>query len=80
LISLGLYTVIYTDIKRDGMGSGVDIPSAQALADLGLEVIVSGGVHALEDIRRVRQAQLGGVIIGRALYEGDFRLEEALAC
>jgi len=80
LISLGLRTVIYTDIKRDGMGSGVDIASAQALAALGLEIIASGGIHTLEDIRRVRQAQLNGVIIGRALYEGNFRLEEALAC
>jgi len=80
LANLGFHTVIYTDIKRDGMGSGVDIPSAQTLAALGLEVIASGGVHTLEDIRRVRQAQLSGVIIGRALYEGNFRLEEALAC
>jgi phosphoribosylformimino-5-aminoimidazole carboxamide ribotide isomerase len=76
----GLRTVIYTDIKRDGMGSGVDIASAQALAALGLEVIASGGVRTLEDVQRVRQAGLSGVIIGRALYEGNFRLEEALAC
>jgi phosphoribosylformimino-5-aminoimidazole carboxamide ribotide isomerase len=80
LVNMDLRTVVYTDIKRDGMGSGVDIPSAQALAVLGLEVIASGGVHALEDIQRIRQAQLSGVIIGRALYEGNFRLEEALAC
>ncbi len=80
LLGLGFRTVIYTDIKRDGMGSGVDIPSAQALAALGLEVVASGGVHALEDIQRIRQAQLSGVIIGRALYEGNFRLEEALTC
>jgi phosphoribosylformimino-5-aminoimidazole carboxamide ribotide isomerase len=80
LANLGFHTVIYTDIKRDGMGSGIDIPTAQTLAALRLEVIASGGVHTLEDIRRARQAQLGGVIIGRALYEGNFRLEEALAC
>jgi phosphoribosylformimino-5-aminoimidazole carboxamide ribotide isomerase len=78
LISLGLRTVIYTNIKRDGMGSGVDIASAQALAALGLEVIASGGVRELEDIRQVRQAKLGGVILGRALYENALRLEEAL--
>jgi phosphoribosylformimino-5-aminoimidazole carboxamide ribotide isomerase len=80
LVNLGLRTVIYTDVKRDGMGSGVDIASAQALAALGLEVIASGGVRTLEDVQRVRQAGLPGVIIGRALYEGNFRLEEALAC
>jgi phosphoribosylformimino-5-aminoimidazole carboxamide ribotide isomerase len=80
LLGLGLQTVIYTDVKRDGMGSGVDIPGAQALAGLGLNVIASGGVDRLEDIRRVRQAGLSGVIVGRALYEGNFQLEEALAC
>jgi len=80
LVNLGLRTVIYTDVKRDGMGSGVDIASAKALAALGLEVIASGGVRTLEDVQRVRQAGLPGVIIGRALYEGNFRLEEALAC
>jgi len=78
LISLGLRTVIYTDIKRDGMGSGIDIASSQALAGLGLEIIASGGVSSLVDIRQVRQAKLDGVIVGRALYEGTVRLEEAL--
>jgi phosphoribosylformimino-5-aminoimidazole carboxamide ribotide isomerase len=78
LLSLGLRTVIYTDIKRDGMGSGIDIASAQVLAGLGLEIIASGGVSSLEDIRQVRRAGLDGVIVGRALYEGSFQLEEAL--
>jgi phosphoribosylformimino-5-aminoimidazole carboxamide ribotide isomerase len=78
LADLGVRTVIYTDIQRDGMQAGADIPKAQDLAGLGLEVIASGGVRSLEDILQVRQAGLSGVIIGRALYEGAFRLEEAL--
>jgi phosphoribosylformimino-5-aminoimidazole carboxamide ribotide isomerase len=77
---MGLRTVIYTDIARDGMGAGVNVAASLTLAQTsGLEVIASGGVHSLEDIQQVRQAGLSGVIVGRALYEGRLRLEEALA-
>ncbi|PYO82603.1 MAG: hypothetical protein DMD65_08165 [Gemmatimonadetes bacterium] len=50
------------------------------LAALGLDVIASGGVASLDDLRRVRGAGLAGAIVGRALYEGRFTLAEALAC
>jgi phosphoribosylformimino-5-aminoimidazole carboxamide ribotide isomerase len=77
--TLGLRTVIFTDISRDGMGHGLNIPSTRALADAsGLDVIASGGVHTLDDVRSARAAHLSGVIIGRALYEGTINLEEAL--
>lgn len=76
----GLRTLIYTDIARDGTGAGVDWPGAQQIAlQSGLEVIASGGAHTLADIQQVRQAGLSGVIIGRALYQGNFSLEDALA-
>ena len=81
LASLGLKTLIFTNVARDGTGAGVDIASSQALATAtGLQVIASGGVNSLEEIRQVRLAGLSGVIIGRALYEGSFSLEEALKC
>jgi len=73
-------TVIYTDVTRDGALSGPDIAGAQGIAALGLQVIVSGGVASLDDLRRVRDAGLAGAIVGRALYEGRFTLAEALAC
>ena len=77
----GLVTVINTNILRDGMGRGVDITGSQALAErTGCEVIASGGVGSLDDIRSVREAGLAGVIVGKALYEEQFTLEEALAC
>lgn len=77
----GIETIIVTDISRDGMGSGVNVDLAQQLAQaVGMRVIASGGVDSLEDIRRVRQAGLPGVIVGRALYDGKFSLEEALRC
>jgi phosphoribosylformimino-5-aminoimidazole carboxamide ribotide isomerase len=76
----GARTVVYTDVARDGMLSGPDVPGARALAALGLDVIASGGVSSLDDLARVRGAMLAGAIVGRALYEGRFTLAEALAC
>lgn len=76
---LGLHTIIFTDISRDGLGSGLNIPSTRELAEIsGLDVIASGGVHTLEDVIAARDAKLAGVIIGRALYEGTIDLKEAL--
>jgi phosphoribosylformimino-5-aminoimidazole carboxamide ribotide isomerase len=77
---LGGRWLIFTDISRDGMGSGVNVETTVALAhETGLAVIASGGVRTLADVQRVREAGLAGVIIGRALYEGQVRLEDALA-
>ena len=77
----GVQTLVYTNIARDGVGTGVDVEGTAALAEAsGLAVIASGGVASLEDVRLVRAAGLPGVIIGRALYEGEIDLKEALAC
>jgi phosphoribosylformimino-5-aminoimidazole carboxamide ribotide isomerase len=79
LAGLGAKTLIYTNILKDGMQSGVDWSAAQKLAkESGLRVIASGGTAALSDISAVRQAGLAGVIVGKALYEGNFSLKEAL--
>jgi phosphoribosylformimino-5-aminoimidazole carboxamide ribotide isomerase len=77
--TLGLRTVIFTDISRDGLGSGLNISSTRELAEVsGLDVVASGGVHTLKDVIAAREANLSGVIIGRALYEGTIELKEAL--
>lgn len=77
--TLGLRTVIFTDVSRDGLGSGLNIPSTRALADVsGLDVIASGGVHTLEDVEAARDAKLAGVIVGRAIYDGTLDLKSAL--
>jgi phosphoribosylformimino-5-aminoimidazole carboxamide ribotide isomerase len=79
LAQAGAETLIYTNIKKDGMQSGVDWKNAKQLAEqTGLSVIASGGTATLEDITNVRAARLAGVIVGRALYEGNFSLQEAL--
>ena len=77
--TLGLATVIFTDISRDGLGSGLNIAATRALAEVsGLDVIASGGVHTIEDVIAAREANLSGMIIGRALYKGTIDLRSAL--
>ncbi|MEK7328438.1 MAG: HisA/HisF-related TIM barrel protein, partial [Chloroflexota bacterium] len=76
----GIQTIIFTDVSRDGIGAGVNVESSVALArDSGLAVIASGGVASLDDVRRVRDAGLAGVIIGRALYEGQINLQSPIS-
>jgi phosphoribosylformimino-5-aminoimidazole carboxamide ribotide isomerase len=76
----GVRTVIYTDINRDGMMSGPNVEATARLREAtGLEIIASGGVSSLEDIRRLLAAQCEGAILGKALLEGAFTLPEALA-
>ena len=75
----GVRWLIFTDVSRDGMGSGLNLTVTMQLAQAtGLHVIASGGVATLHDVRRAYEAGLSGVIIGRALYEGHVALEDAL--
>jgi len=69
--NVGFETVVFTDVSRDGLGSGLNIKSTRELAEAsGLDVIASGGVHTIDDVIAAQNANLSGVIIGRALYEG----------
>ncbi len=79
---MGVERIVYTDIARDGMLSGINLDATREIAELsGLKVTASGGVATLEDIYAVKELEEFGVdslIIGKALYEGVFTLEEAL--
>jgi phosphoribosylformimino-5-aminoimidazole carboxamide ribotide isomerase len=76
---LGLRTIIHTDIGKDGLSSGLNVPATCELSEVsGLDVIASGGVFTTEDVLAARDAKLAGVIIGRALYEGTIDLKEML--
>jgi phosphoribosylformimino-5-aminoimidazole carboxamide ribotide isomerase len=79
VVADGIATVIYTDISRDGMLGGPDLVGAAALRATGAQVILSGGVSSVKDIREAVAAGMAGVIVGRALYEGRLTLDEALA-
>jgi phosphoribosylformimino-5-aminoimidazole carboxamide ribotide isomerase len=75
----GVRTIIFTDISRDGLGSGLNIQATRILAKKAkLDVIASGGVHTLEDVFAARDANLAGVILGRAIYDGSIDLKEAI--
>jgi phosphoribosylformimino-5-aminoimidazole carboxamide ribotide isomerase len=81
--AMGAAAIVYTDIGRDGTERGPDVDGTRAVARAaGIPVIASGGVGRVEDVRAVAalaDAGVDGVVIGRALYTGAVRLEDALA-
>jgi phosphoribosylformimino-5-aminoimidazole carboxamide ribotide isomerase len=79
MLALGVRWFIVTDIVRDGMGSGLNLGAIRAiLAQDGAQVIASGGVAGVEDVRAARAAGCAGIIIGRALYDGNIDIVEAV--
>ncbi len=75
---LPMAAIVYTDIARDGMMSGVNLPAMKEMkAAIKTPVIASGGVTNLRDIEQLAAAGLDGCIIGRALYEGEITLPDA---
>lgn len=78
----GVERIVYTDIARDGMLSGPNIEQTLAVARAAnVNVTASGGVSSLDDIKRLRDvgdSRLDSVIVGKALYEGRFKLEDAI--
>jgi phosphoribosylformimino-5-aminoimidazole carboxamide ribotide isomerase len=75
-----LAAIIYTDISRDGMLQGPNFEAMEQMnAAVESDVIASGGVTRVDDVRRLAELDLAGCIIGRALYEGTLTLGDALA-
>jgi phosphoribosylformimino-5-aminoimidazole carboxamide ribotide isomerase len=85
LVELGVRTIIYTDIDRDGMFTGPNLTmSAELAVRSGAEVIVSGGIATIGDIEAIAAAArttpaIVGAIVGKAIYERRFEVEDALA-
>jgi len=76
----GAAALLYTDVARDGTGRGPNIAATAALAAaVGIEVIASGGVHSLDDLRALAAAGVPAVVVGRAIYDGRFTVAEAIA-
>lgn len=75
----GVAAIIYTDIDRDGTGTGVNVEETKQLAaSTKIPVIASGGIGSLENIRAVKAANLPGVIVGKAFYDKRIDPAEAL--
>ena len=80
----GVEAIVYTDIGRDGMMSGVNVEATVNLSNaISIPVIASGGITNIDDIRKLCEADAGivGAITGRAIYEGtlDFAAAQKLA-
>ena len=81
LATLGVKTIILTDITKDGTLEGINIDFLNRFAkNIPCDLIIAGGVSSLENIRKIRQIdkKIIGVIIGKALYSGNINLEDAL--
>ncbi len=79
----GVACIIYTDIARDGTGTGVNIEETARLAEhVTIPVIASGGIGSIADLRMLKafdHSNIAGVIVGRALYDGRIDAFEALS-
>lgn len=79
LVKIGVKTVICTDISKDGAMAGTNRELYRELSEkLPLDIIASGGVSDMDDIRELTKLNLYGAIIGRALYNGAIDLTEAI--
>ena len=89
---LGVHSIVYTDIGRDGMMGGVNVDATLALAQaVNIPIIASGGMHTIADVQALyfaqtnaaqaqsRAGEIGGAILGRSIYEGTIELAEAQA-
>ena len=77
--ALGVKTIICTDISKDGAMQGTNHSLYQSLSEkFSLQIIASGGVSTLDDIKRLAAQKLHGAIVGRAYYNGDIQLRDAI--
>jgi phosphoribosylformimino-5-aminoimidazole carboxamide ribotide isomerase len=75
----GIETVVYTDIARDGMLAGPNIKGiAEMIKNTGMDIIASGGISVIDDIKRVMDTGAKGLIIGKALYAGSINFRDAI--
>ncbi len=79
MVSLGVKTVICTDISKDGAMSGTNLPLYERLSSkYSLDIIASGGISTLDDIKKLAKMGISGAIIGKAYYTGAINLKMAL--
>ncbi len=77
---LGASVIIYTDISRDGMLKGPNLKAMEEMVKaVKIDVIASGGVSSIQDIKNLKDIGVSGAIVGKALYTGDIDLIEAIA-
>lgn len=79
LREVGLHTVIYTDISRDGMLGGTNLAAYEELVKIkGLRIIASGGISGTDEIKKLTAMNVRGVVLGKALYDGVLDLKKTI--
>ncbi len=74
----GVETIVYTDISKDGMLEGPNFEQLSQIQESGLNVIASGGISTINDVIKVKNMGIYGVIVGKALYEKRINLKELM--
>ncbi|HOE57147.1 MAG TPA: 1-(5-phosphoribosyl)-5-[(5-phosphoribosylamino)methylideneamino]imidazole-4-carboxamide isomerase [Bacillota bacterium] len=79
IVGKGIRNIVYTDISRDGLLKGPNFDGIEKMCNVeGARIIASGGITTIDDILAIREAGAEGIIIGKALYAGVLKLEDAL--
>jgi len=79
LKEIGIKTIIFTDIAKDGTLEGINVLQTKRMVDeTGLEIIASGGAKTSDDIKNAKEIGCGGIILGKSIYSGAIDLEEAI--
>ena len=77
---MGIRCALFTDIAKDGAMQGANVTGTiQMQKETGLQIIASGGISTMEDLRALKQSDVYGAVLGKALYTGAIDLKEALA-
>ena len=76
---IGVQTIVFTDISKDGTLAGPNVEQLELLQkNVATRVIASGGIASIQDVKKLNDMNIYGVIIGKALYEKTIDLEEVL--
>ena len=78
LKEIGIKTIIFTDIAKDGTLSGISVESTKKMVETGLDIIASGGAKSLDDIKNAEEIGCKGIILGKSIYNGNIDLNEAI--
>lgn len=78
LKALGIKTIIFTDIAKDGTLEGINVNATRKMVECGLDVVASGGAKSLNDIEAAKEIGCVGIILGKSIYNGDIDLLEAV--
>lgn len=78
LKNIGVKTIIFTDIAKDGTLTGISVESTKKMVETGLDIVASGGAKSLDDIRIAEEIGCEGIILGKSIYNGNIDLKEAI--